>query len=225
MDVLSPSLLAPRPLERRAPRQPRRLSRRRHRLLTLPVMVAIIVSLVWRRVPSGAEGQQVLTREGWWGMAPRQVSPQALTQRLDVLPAAVMGQLFTEVWTRLQAPPPPLPHPSGSPVRERCPLLAMGDGSTLDARRNKTQLLRQGAGLVVAGKMMVMGEAFSHRPLWQRATADALANDQRFAAALLAALPVGGLVVFALGFCSALWVEDFTDQQQCLVTRMREKTA
>ena len=46
MDVLSPSWLAPRRLERRDPRHPQRLIRMRQRLLTRPVMVARIVSLV-----------------------------------------------------------------------------------------------------------------------------------------------------------------------------------
>jgi hypothetical protein len=226
MDVLSPSLLAPRQLERHDPRQPQRLIRMRQRLLTLPVMVAIIVSLVWRRVPSVTEVQKVLTQEGLLGMAPLQVSPQAITKRLDVLPAAVMGQLFTEVCTRVQAQSPPvLPHPRWAPVRARFPLLAIVDGSTLEALRKKTQLLRQREGLVLAGKMMVRVEAFSHRPLWQLYTEDALANDKRFTAELLAALPVGGLLVFDLGFFSFLWFDDFTDQQKCFVTRMREKTA
>jgi hypothetical protein len=70
MDVLSPSLLAPRQLERRDPHQPHRLIRMRQRILTLPVMVSIIVSLVWRRVPSIAEMQKVLAREGLLGVAP-----------------------------------------------------------------------------------------------------------------------------------------------------------
>ena len=39
-DLLSPSILAPRQLERRDPRQPQRIIRMRQRLLTLPVMVA-----------------------------------------------------------------------------------------------------------------------------------------------------------------------------------------
>src|SRR5262252_6689609 len=103
MDVLSPSLLAPRQLERRDPRQPHRLIRMRQRLLTLPVIVAIMVSLVWRRVPSIAEVQKVLAREGLLGMAPLQVTSQAITKRLDVLPAVVIGQLFTEVCMRVQA--------------------------------------------------------------------------------------------------------------------------
>ena len=62
LDVLSPSLLAPRQLERRDPRQPDRLIRMRQRLLTLPVMVAILVSLVWRRVPSIAESRKFWSR-------------------------------------------------------------------------------------------------------------------------------------------------------------------
>jgi hypothetical protein len=226
MDVLSPSLLAPRQLERRDPRQPQRLIRMRQRLLTLPVIVASIVSLVWRRVPSIAEVQKILAREGAWGVAPLQVSPQAITKRLDVLPAAVMGQVLTEVCARLQAqPPPPLPHPSWAPVWARFPVLASVDGSTLEALRKKTQLLRQREGLVLAGKMMVMVEAFSHRPLWQLYTEDVLANDKRFAAEILAALPVRGLLVCDLGLCSFLWFDDFTASDRFFVTRMREKTA
>jgi len=168
LDVLSPALLAPRQLERRDPRQPQRLIRRRQRLLTLPVIVAVMVSVVWRRVPSIAEVQQVLAREGLMGMAPLQVSPQAITKRLDVLPAAVMGQLLAEVCARRPAQAPPaVPHPGWAPVRERCSLLALVDGSTLEALRQKTQVVRARAGLVLGGKMMVMVAAFSHRPVWQ----------------------------------------------------------
>jgi len=226
LDVLSPALLAPRQLERRDPRQPQRLIRMRQRLLTLPVIVAIMVRLVWRRVPSIAEVQQVLARDGLLGMAPLQVSPQAITTRLDVLPAAVMGQLLAQVCARLQAQAPPaVPHPGWAPARARCSWLARVDGSTLEARRKKTPVLREREGLVLGGKMMVMVEAFSHRPVWQLYTEDAAANDKRFATEIMAALPVGGLLVFDLGFFSFLWFDDFTDQQKFFVTRMREKTA
>ena len=63
-DLLSPALLAPRQLERRDPQQPQRLIRMRQRLLTLPVILAIVVSLLWRRVPAVAEVQKVLARKG-----------------------------------------------------------------------------------------------------------------------------------------------------------------
>jgi len=226
LDVLSPSLLAPRHLERRDPQQPERLIRMRQRLLTLPGIVAITVSLVWRRVPSIAEVQKLLAHEGLLGIAPLQVSPQAILKRLDVLPAAVLGQLLVEVCARLQAQAPPaLPHPRWAPVREHFSLIAIVDGSTLEALRKKTQVLREHAGLVLGGKMMVMVEAFSHRPLWQLYTDDAAAKDKRFVAEILAALPVGGLLVFDLGFFSFLWFDDFTASDRFFVTRMREKTA
>ena len=163
--MLSPSLLAPRQLERRDPRQPHRLIRMRQRLLTLPVIVAIMVSLVWRRVPSIAEVQKVLAREGLLGVGPLRVSPQAITKRLAVLPAAVMGQLLAEVCARLQAQvPPTVPHPRWAPVQAHFSWIALVDGSTLEALRKKTQVLREREGLVLGGKMMVMVEAFNHRP-------------------------------------------------------------
>jgi hypothetical protein len=225
-DLLSPSLLAPRQLERREPRQPERLIRMRQRLLTLPVMVALMVSLVWRRMPAVAEVQQVLAREGLLWAPPLRVSPQALTKRLDALPAAVMGQLFAEVCTRWQAQvSAALPHPSWAPVRVHFPQVAIVDGSTLEALRQKTQGLRERTGLVLAGKLMVLVDAFSHDPLWQLSTEDAAANDTRFAAEILAAVPPGALVVFDLGFFSLLWFDDFTAATRFFGTRMREKTA
>jgi Transposase DDE domain len=225
-DLLSPSLLAPRQLERRDPRQPQRLIRMRQRLLTLPVMVALIVSLVWRRMPAVAEVQKVLAREGLLWTPPLRVSPQAITKRLDALPAAVMGQLFMEVCTRLQAQAPTaLPQPRWAPVRAHFSQVAIVDGSTLEALRKKTQGLREREGLVLAGKIMVLVDAFSHYPLWQLYTEDAAANDKRFAAEILAAVPAGALVVFDLGFFSFLWFDDFTAANRFFVTRMREKTA
>jgi Transposase DDE domain len=224
--LLSPSLLAPRQMERRDPRQPQRVIRMRQRLLTLPVMVAIVVSLVWRRMPAVTEVQRVLAREGLLWVTPMRVSPQALIKRLAGLPAAVMGQLFAEVCARLQAQQSPaLPHPCWAPVRDAFSLIALVDGSTLEALRKKTQVLRECQGLVLGGKMMVMVEAFSHRPLWQLYTADAAANDKRFGTEIMAALPVGGLLVFDLGFFSFLWFDDFTASHRFFVTRMREKSA
>jgi hypothetical protein len=159
-------------------------------------------------------------------VTPLRVSPQALTQRLDALPAAVMGQLFAEVCAQLQAQAPPaLPHPRWAPVRAAFSLIALVDGSTLEALRKKTQVLRERQGLVLGGKMMVMVEAFSHRPLWQLYTDDSAANDKRFAAEILAALPIGGLLVFDLGFFSFLWFDDFTRTKRFFVTRLRGKIA
>jgi hypothetical protein len=226
LEVLSPALLAPRQLERREPRQPHRLSRMRQRLLTLPVIVAIMGSVGWRRVPSIAEVQKVLARAGWLGIAPLRVSPQAIPKRLAVLPAAVLGQRLAEAWARRQAQGlPPVPPPRWAPVRAHFSWIALVDGSTREALRQKTQVLREREGLVRGGKIMVMVAAFSPRPLWQLDTEDAAANDKRLATALMAAVPVGGRLVCDLGCGSFLWFDECTNPQKFFVTRMRAKMA
>src|SRR5258706_11772377 len=62
--LLTPALFAPRQLERGDPRTPSRQIRLRARILTLPVMVALVVSLVWRRLGSIAEVHRVIVQNG-----------------------------------------------------------------------------------------------------------------------------------------------------------------
>jgi len=226
-ELLSPSLLAPRLLERQDPHHPQRQIRMRARLLTLPVLVVILVGLVWRRLRSLAEVQRVLAREGLLWVAPLPVSAQAIGKRLDTLPAAVLGAVFGEVCARLQAAPAlVLPgQERWAAVRAQFPLIAIADGSTLEALRKRTAALQAVEGPVLAGRLLVLVEAFTHRPLWQLYTEDAAANDKRFTTELLAAVPEGGLLIFDLGFFSFAWFDDLVEQQKYFVTRLREKTA
>ena len=169
----------------------------------------------------------MLVQDGLLWVSPLPVSEQAIAKRLNTLSASAMASVFTEVSTRLHAQPPPQ-RPgleSWTEVRPRFTRIAMVDGSTLEAIRKKTQTLQAQAGLVLAGRMMVMVEAFTHRPLWQLYTADAAANDKRFAAEILAAVSARGLLIFDLGFFSFLWFDEFTNQQKFFVTRLRQKTA
>jgi hypothetical protein len=225
--LLTPALFAPRQLERRDPRNPCRQIRLRARILTLPVMVALVVSLVWRRLGSIAEVHRVIVQDGLLWVSPLQVSEQAIAKRLDTLPASALAAVFTDVSARLQASPPPqLPGlERWAEVRAQFTRIAMVDGSTLEALRKKTEALQAQPGLVLAGRVMAMVEAFTHRPLWQLYTEDAAANDKRFAPEILAVVPRGGLLVFDLGFFSFLWFDDFTEQQKFFVTRFRQKTA
>ena len=225
--LLTPALLAPRQLERRDPRNPQRCIRLRARILTLPVMVALVVSLVWRRLGAIVEVQRVLVQEGLLGVSPLQVSEQAIAKRLDTLPASALATLFAEVSARLQAQPPPQAPglESWRETRKQFTRVAMVDGATLQALRKKTQTLQAQPGLVLAGRRMVRVEAFTPRPLWQLYTEDAAANDKRFASEILAAVPEEGLLIVDLGFFSFLWFEDFTEQHKFFVTRLRQNTA
>ena len=72
-ELLSPAALAPLRVA-----GGREASKLRERLLTLPVMAALLVSLVWRNMPSLAEALRALASEGLLWVGPLSVSEQAL---------------------------------------------------------------------------------------------------------------------------------------------------
>lgn len=129
-------------------------------------MVALVVSLVWRRCGAIAEVRRVLVQEGLLWVSPLQVSEQGIAKRLDTLPASALAAVFTDVSVRLYASPPPqLPGlEKWAGVRAQFPCIAMVDGTTLEALRKKTEALQAQPGLVLAGRVMVMVEAFTQRP-------------------------------------------------------------
>ena len=65
--VLTPGLLAARRVDPAG-------SKLRDRILTLPVMAVLMVTLVWRQLPSLSEALRVVAREGLWDFAPFTVS-------------------------------------------------------------------------------------------------------------------------------------------------------
>jgi hypothetical protein len=101
----------------------------------------------------------------------------------------------------------------------------IADGSTLEELRRKLKALRDKPDTVLAGKMMMVVEAFSHRPVASWYTDAPKANDKTFADNLLECLPKQGLLVFDLGFFKFGWFDAFTNAEKFFVTRLREKTA
>lgn len=68
----------------------------RDRLLTLPVMAVLVVSLVWRQIPSLSEALRLIAFEGLWEIEPFEVSRQALSKRLMAIPAQLFAQMYEE---------------------------------------------------------------------------------------------------------------------------------
>jgi hypothetical protein len=198
--------------------------KRRDRLLTLPVMVAIVVSLVWRQIPSLRELLRVLALEGLLWTDALTVSKQALSKRLANLPASLFADLFADV---VQYPHPVAVAAPGAlaGLAKRFAAIWLADGSTLEALRRKLKALRQQPDSPLAGKMMMVVEGLTRRPRNAFYSDQANANDKRFGDELLLALPVGGLVVVDLGFFSFALFDKFTQAQKYFVTRQREKTA
>lgn len=199
----------------------------RERVLTLPVMVAIVLSLVYRQINGLSEALRVLEQEGLLWVEARLVSKQALSNRLRTLPANLFAQLFEQVLVRMQfqahAEEEIVPA-SWQAVQLRFGAVWLADGSTLEAIAKQLDSLKeQASGL--GGKMMMIVEAFSRRPVAAWYSADAHAHDQHWNDALIERLPKGGLLIFDLGFFNFVWFDAFTVADKYFVTRWKQKTA
>src|SRR5439155_23531864 len=75
----------------------------RERVLTLPVMVAFVLSLLWRHIGSVREAVRVLNEEGLLWTDPMPVSPQALLQRLRSVPPVLFANILADVLPEMQA--------------------------------------------------------------------------------------------------------------------------
>ncbi len=83
-------------------------------MLNLPVMVALVLSMVWRQIGEVSELAKALRTEGLLWAEPRRVSQQALSERFRTFPAVLFLRVLHTVlplmevrWQDRQRPQPP----------------------------------------------------------------------------------------------------------------------
>lgn len=200
----------------------------RERVLSLPVMVALVLSMIWRQVGSVTTLTQLLHYEGLLWTAPVRVSQQALSLRLRAFPAdlfrRVLDDLLPQMQARWQERRRPLP-PELAWAREHFTAVLAADGSTLDALLRKVGLLRDREDTPLAGRMTALLDLCSRLPrrLWYEP--DAAAHDQRAWPDLLTALPAGALLVFDLGYTNFGIFAQLTLAVVTFVTRAKSNLA
>lgn len=200
----------------------------RERVLTLPVMVALVVSMIWRQIGSVATLLRLLNEEGFLWSSPVEVSEQALSQRLRVFPAELFRRVLESVLPPMQARwadrQRPLP-PEVAWAHAHYPHVLTVDGSTLDALLRKVGLLRDRPDQPLAGRMAALLDLCSRLPrtIWYEE--DPQAHDQRWWPHLLAALPAGALCIFDLGWTNFRMFADLTRAQVTFITRAKRNLA
>lgn len=109
------------------------------RILTLPVMMAVVLSLVYRQIPGIREVGRILSQEGLLWLSPIQISAQALSKRLQTLPIELFTQIFEQVIQTIQSQQTVTAiAPNWQPVDERFTAIWIADGSTLEALRSRS---------------------------------------------------------------------------------------
>jgi hypothetical protein len=117
----------------------------RERILSLPLMLAAVLTLVWRQVPSARELNRMLARENLLWAKATKVSQQALSQRLLTFPASMFERVLTDLlvilnqrWHQRNQRPLPV---SVVHAKEHFQQLSIVDASTLEALFRKLKSL------------------------------------------------------------------------------------
>jgi hypothetical protein len=196
----------------------------RQRLLTLPVMVALVLTMIWRQIGSACELVRLLSQEGFLWCSPVQVTEQALAKRLMTFPAELFQRVLDDVLPTMHARfakrSRPLP-PEIAWVRDRYEQVLAVDGSTLDALLRKVGLLRDAERPPLAGRMTALLDLCSRLPRTIWFEEDPQAHDQRFWGRIQATLVSGALLLYDLGYTNFTVFRQLTEAGVTWVTRAK----
>ena len=200
----------------------------RERTLTLPIMVAIVISLVWRQFASVSEALRVLKTEGLLWADPLQVTQQALSERLRILPANlfwhVLQDVLPDMQRKWQERTRPLPAEITWALTQYERVWAV-DGSTLDALVRRVGLLRDLPKHPLAGRMMGLLDVTSRLPVHFWYEEDDQAHDQRFWDQILDVLLPGTLLLLDLGFTNYEYYARLMAAQVTFISRCKSNAA
>jgi hypothetical protein len=200
----------------------------RERLLTLPVMTALVLSLIWRRIPGVCTLQRMLARERLLWCEPMRVRQSSLSERFLTFPAelfeGVLLRVLEELPRRSAARKRPLPKPLSTVAACFAHLYAV-DGTTLEALFRKLDTLRDKPEAPLAGHVVGVVDLVSHLPAKLFFEERANSNDKVLLPQVLEWLEAGTLLVFDLGYFSFSFFDSLTQRSCFFVTRMRNKTS
>ena len=198
----------------------------RSRILTLPLMVAAVLTILWRQVASVRELTRLLAREDLLWCQAVKVSQQALSQRFLAFPAELFERVLKELLPDLkerwqQRQERPLPE-SLAYARQHFDQIWAADGSTLEALFRKLKVLEDVPVGQLAGKMGTVVDLLTRLPveIWFRA--EAKAHDTTFMPDLLALVKAKTLLVLDRGFYDFDFFADLIEQKAAFITRPKQ---
>ena len=217
----------------------------RDRILNLPLMVAAVLTLIWRDVAGVTELTRMLNREGFLWCKPKQVTQQALSERFLTFPAEIFENIFKELlpeferrWhSRKQRPLPE----SIQFARTKFTRIWACDGSTLEAVFRKLDSLAMVPKNQLAGKIGVVIDLVTRLPveIWFQENAKAsdmclvertLRRPQRdsirkFESDILNLAKPQTLILLDRGFCHYHFWQQLIAGDVHLITRLNNKAS
>jgi hypothetical protein len=196
----------------------------RERLLSLPVMVSLVLTLLWRQVPAVSTLVQLLAREELLWSPPIHVSQHALALRLRVLPASLFRSVVETVLPTLQARAAARTRPLSPAVRrarEHFAQLWIVDATKLEALFTKVGALREADDHPHGGQLLSVLDLTNKLPVhlvWDPKTAR---NERRLLDRLKPLVPANTLLLLDRGFYGFPLFDWCTNHTIAFVTRTR----
>jgi hypothetical protein len=202
----------------------------RSRILGLPLMIAAVLTLLWRQVPSARELTRLLAREDLLWCQAVKVSQQALSKRLLAFPAELFERVFKDLVPQLaerwqQRRKRPLP-PAVIIARQTFDRIWIVDGSTLEALFRKLESLQDAPIGQLAGKICAVMDLTTRLPveIWYRE--GARDHDTNFVPELLALIPGSKtLLIFDRGLYDFTFFADLLVKGAQFITRLKSNAS
>ena len=180
----------------------------RERILTLPLMVAAVVTMLWHQVPSVIELTRMLNRKDLLWCKAVKVSRQSVSERFLRFPYELFERVFQALLPRLKqrwAERSRPIAPSVSYAMQHFERVWVADGSVLEALFRKLESLQEQPAGQLAGKICTVIELGSRLPVQVWFRENAKAHDCQFLDDLLALVSPKTLLVLDRGFYDFEW--------------------
>ena len=201
----------------------------RARILNLPLMVAAVLTLLWRDVAGVTELTRMLAREGFLWCGPTTVSQQAMSQRFLSFPATLFEGVFKNLLPNLrtawhQRKQRPLPA-SIQFTLNKFSRIWIVDSSTLEALFCKLKSLEDIPKGQLAGKMATVIDLMTRLPVDIWFQENPRASDVKLEENILQLVPSKTLLLLDRGFYHfSFWLK-LIERDIHLITRLKKGAA
>lgn len=197
----------------------------RERILGLPLMLAAVLTLVWRQVPSVRELNRMLARENLLWLKANSVSQQALSQRLLTFPAELFERVLTELlvtlnqrWHQRTKRTLPLSVNYASQHFER---LWIVDASTLEALFRKLKSLESSSLGQLGGRICAVVDLKTRYPIQTWFDERPYAHESNYVSNLLELILPKTLLLLDRGFWNYRLFEQLIELHSDFITRLK----
>ncbi|MBW4450033.1 MAG: IS4 family transposase [Spirirestis rafaelensis WJT71-NPBG6] len=201
----------------------------RDRVLNLSLMVAAVLTLLWRQVPGVQELTRLLAREDLLWCRATRITQQSLSERFLVFPAELFERVFKDLLPQLQhnwqqRTQRPLPD-SVKFARTKFERIWIADGSTLEALFRKLESLEDMKTGQLAGKICTVIDLVTRLPVEVWFHTNPAASETNFEAALLNLLTAKTLILLDRGFYHFQFLQQLINQEVDFITRLKAKAS